>query len=672
MSDAIRLKSTSDNKELIKSLDAAQKRMLGLEKQLEKTSAKSKKLTAEQRAMARHAKKAFEEAQSPLQRYENKMKRLERAFKKGAITQREFEAGSKKLKRELHQTQGGFSMVAKASETAFNPMKLTAFAGGIVSVSALLKKATDLLNEMDEASRRAFDQAKEARPGMAELAGLAKTPEEAQKLVTKARKAYDTGVGKTEEEAAGIHYKLKSAGLYEEREVFEELSRSGAIRDVIPTVGATARIQSAMGKAETGDAMAVMSKLYQASDVTQYTVPEIGAAAAEPALYAGRLGMKDEELLAQLAAAMQVSDPGKSGTQATAFYSTLLEKGGFKGLSAEQMMTKVGETLAPMSEADQKKWFGRKEGQTFYQTLLTNQETFRQQMQALPEAEQMQLARVKASLPDVDSLLGATRSADEAKRSSAAEDRGAGEARALVEAVFAERDTAIKEKMPGRVGQAFSTVGRSIVGLVQRVAGDEAVLENTMVRDAELSPELRGRITRHKARAGMGEFFRQVKRKQEAEAEGEPQANPKPMVRSRSVPVDRVPAQLQQPMPVEPGQHYHPARDQAPAQLIADRSQSPVAPVVDAAAGPVGQRIMHATDASTTPTVGEYMRRSRACRSQIRLRSSLTKRTEMGYLVLVRECVGASPLQKNVFAKNWRSGLAAVMNIRSIVIMIGC
>ena len=572
MSGMIRLKTTGDNKGVVDLIDQLQKKVGSLEKQLTKTSAKSKQLTAEERALAREAKKVFEEVQSPaerykaklnqlsqllksgkidsetygraavkakanmiaaeqrlqqeltdtagktrqltaeerklakeakdayektltpMQRYQAKLNMLDAALKRGIITRQQYNAAVAKSKAELDHAGTSLRTSARAHDSTFGTaaiQSLGQYALGVGSISAALAKAVELFRALDQEAQEAFERINESKAGMAELAGLARTPEEAKAFVDTARKAYDQGVGRTEEEAAGLHYKLQSTGLYNDRKVFEELAKTGAVRDVMPTVGATAKIQAAMGTEETGDATAVVSKLYAASDATQYTMPQIAKAAAEPALFGAKLGMSDEGVLAQITGALQTLDVSKVDSGARAYYQALAQRGGFEGLNATEQITAVQERTAPMDAEDRTKFFGSIEAQTFFEALTTQrgQQVFQEQLVALPEAERTQLALTKAQLPDVDPALRKARLAELAERKKEAEDRDEGEQRALTQAILDERQARTKREH----GNALAYIERGAMTTGRMFLGDEFV-EQEASHDPLLSSELREEV----------------------------------------------------------------------------------------------------------------------------------------------------------------------------------
>ena len=468
----------------------------GVEAALKAIGRATKDVSNENAKMERAAAQTLRSIQTPQERYNQKIGELKHLYDKNKLSLDQY-------RRAVEQVESQYKRASDSGEDAFGDKalrNLVQYTAGIASIAALLGKAVQMFHDLDAEAQAAFDRMKDSRAGLAELAGLAKSPEEAQQLVETARKAYERGVGKSEDEAAGLHYKLKSTGLYEERKVFEDLSKSGVVTDVIPTIGATAKIQAAMGKAETGDATAVLSKLYQASDVTQYRMEEIARAAAEPALFAGKLGMKDEELLAQLAGGLQTLDVSKVDSGARAYYQALLQRGGFEGLSAEKQMAEVKKRLGTMDAEEQKKFFGSIEAQTFYEALMTQQgqQTFREQMVALPEAERTQLAIQKTMLPEVDTGLRRTRIAGEATRRREAQDIPEGRDRALAEAIIEDRVASLKSE--GRDVEAW--MGRQLWGMTRFLGsfagrGDKMIIESAgNFRDA-LSADTQAELKRY-------------------------------------------------------------------------------------------------------------------------------------------------------------------------------
>ncbi len=453
----------------------------GMEKGMGKVAGETRKAAAEQAALERAAKRVIDSVMTPQERYNAKIAELNRLYGASKLSVDQFRAATQRAGSQLDAT-------GQAGEKAFGAAAVASvgrYVGGLASIATVLGIATRAMREMDAAREEAFERAKGERAGLAELAGLAKTPEEAQGYITEARKAYASGVGGSEDEAAGLHYALVSAGLYEDRKLFEDLSRSGVIRDVKPAVGATKTLQYLMGEKETGDATAVMSKLYQAADVTQYEVQDVARAVATPALYAAKLGMSDEDLIAQGTAGMMGMPVSKVDSAARAYYQALLLHGGFEGLSASEQIEKVKETVGSMSAEDQKKWFGSVEAQDLYGILAgeQGQKVVQEQLVALPEAERTQLALRKATLPDVDTGLRRTKAAEVAKRQSDAEDRPEGMDRALAEAIIEEHVAALKQR-----GGNFEAWAAGAMMRIPLPGRDERVITGASAFQDDLSP----------------------------------------------------------------------------------------------------------------------------------------------------------------------------------------
>ncbi len=459
-----------------------------METGMKKVSKATNDAAKEQRELERSAKRVLESIATPQDRYNAKITELNKLYGASKLTVDQFRAALTKVRNEYAALNDAATKNAQKTEDAsvanakaFGPEPLAAigrYAAGILSLSAAIGIIKQGFTDMDAAREEAFNRAKGERAGLAQLAGLAQGPEQAQEYVNAAREAYKSGVGATPDEAAGLHYALISANLYDQRKVFEDLARSGVMSDVRPAVGAVAKIQAAMGVKETGDATALMSKLYQAADVTQYEAQDVAKAAAEPALFASKLGMSDEELIAQLVPAMAVLPANKVDSSARAYYQNLLVKGGYEGLSAEAQMAKVKKTLAPKSAEEQKKWFGSIEAQTFYETLMTEQgqKTFASEMAALPEAERTKLAVQKARLPDTDTELRRVRQAEESKRLREASERPEGAARALSEQILEDRMAYYKSR-----GEDWTAWWANKEARTERwLGGDEGVIRTAI------------------------------------------------------------------------------------------------------------------------------------------------------------------------------------------------
>jgi|GEM_PF-1969051 hypothetical protein len=544
MSDGgIKLKYTGDSSEAIKAVAAAQKAITALEKENAKLHETSAKGSAAYAKASADTKKIIAGLTTEQEKHNRRVEELNRLKEHGKITEKQYADAVKESNRQLHTTRGTLGDVEKAHVSTFGAAaigRLAAYAGGFALVSAGIAQAVKLLSELDAKSQEAFTRLQGERAGMSELAGLAGSPAEAQQYVAEAKKAFESGVGKTQDEAAALHYQLRSTNLYEQRKIFEDLSRSGAIRDITPVVSAVDMMQSAFGVKETGDATALISKLYRSSDVTRYEVPEIAQAAAAPSLFAKNLGQTDEELIAQLTVAGKVMPIAEAGTGMERLLLTMQEKDAFKGLGAErslldiqamqkgdigyfggaeQAKTRLGEMkMKPddiadwmtraeagqgMDPAAFQTWMGEKRGMVAFEAIMGQMDMFRQEMVGLPKAEETRLAEMKTTLPGAVPEIRAGQLAEVSKRGSEAEDRLEGEARALSEAILAERDTAVKAAIPGRTGQAASILGRGLAKWQQMFVGDEALINQTAAGGVDVSPELRQQAIQHRMRVAL-------------------------------------------------------------------------------------------------------------------------------------------------------------------------
>jgi hypothetical protein len=152
MSGEVKLKASGDSSELVKALNEANKRVVGLEKQLEKTSAKSQKLSNDEKRTAREARKAYEEMLTPLQRHEKKLVSLRAAVRKGTIGQREYKAAVAKSKMEMDKAGASGKKAFGPGAVAMIGGMATAVAGGLVAAWRL---AADEINAVVEAQQRA-------------------------------------------------------------------------------------------------------------------------------------------------------------------------------------------------------------------------------------------------------------------------------------------------------------------------------------------------------------------------------------------------------------------------------------------------------------------------------------------------------------------------------------
>lgn len=268
---------------------------------------------------------------TPLERYKEEMFKLNTALKAGKIDQETFNRAAAQAKTAFKDAGGAAAKAGDQHKTAFGASAITRL-GALVSVAASVKKSFDYLATSFAAANEEIDRMaakqRESFGGLGELSQLAETPEQLQSLISEAKKTFAEGGAPTLGAAGELQFALESAGLGRYRAGVSQLQATGVVRDAKSMVDAAAALESALGRAETGEFTDIVSKAFGASKGAPARAEQILQAAALSGASAAALGMSDEELLAAVATVAKTT--GSADTAGTQLQSLLkqIEKTG--------------------------------------------------------------------------------------------------------------------------------------------------------------------------------------------------------------------------------------------------------------------------------------------------------------------------------------------------------
>lgn len=367
---------------------------------------------------------------------------------------------------------------------------LKSYALGFVGVSAAITGAMQAFQAFEKIKDDAARKSRFASAGMAELSQLANTPEEMRALVQEANNAFGQGIGTTKDQAASLIFSLESAGIKgKDRQLFKDLAAKGVVTDSALFARAANTLQKAIGKDETGNFTAILSKAFAASSASPSTAPELLEAAATAGGTASRLKLTDEEILAATAVtATSTGSASLGGTQLQGILTTLEKKGGFEGLSLTEALEKI-ESMN-LKGSDLVKYFGRKEGLAGFDSLLKNMDQFRENIRKIKQAEKEGVVNRKLSLVDAVPEIVAAQSAQREDNQLEISRVDQGTLRNLRNAVVAEA-VAQGEEDYGFLGGAYANV-TNVASKYNPFFSDRDVLEDKRVQAAiaERDPEL--------------------------------------------------------------------------------------------------------------------------------------------------------------------------------------
>lgn len=304
----ITLKGSGDFSQLHAAYAKQQAMLEKLEAKLKNVSAETKKASKEEAALAREAKRVFDETRTPQERFIQKKEQLNRLLEKGKI-----EWGT--YRRAVHQAHAEMNSATGSAEkgtlaaTAWGlagKAAATVFAGGLAEVKRLM-------DQVDQKYKEAAERNKGAFFGLGSLMQLAHTPEEAKKLRGQAVDFYAKGGGENLDQAARMVFQIYSAQQQENLPFLREAMASGMIQQPGEVAASAVALQTTLGKKRTGDIRALMSRGLAASEVAPATMEEILRAAAGAGGAAGMAGVDVNELLASVAWASKGAQSAEMG-----------------------------------------------------------------------------------------------------------------------------------------------------------------------------------------------------------------------------------------------------------------------------------------------------------------------------------------------------------------------
>ncbi len=535
------LEITSEEAKALKALRAVAAGMKEVEKGGDELVKKTRGATKEQQDLERAALNFLRNTKTPQEEHNRRLEGFNLLLKKGAMTQEEWTAATKKSQRAMEDAANarGSAFGDKAIQQIMGMAQSLGMAVGAVS---LLKKGFD---EVAEAKNRAAQAARESEVGMATLAQLTNDPKQYAKYVQKAKAIAGRGGAVNEDsEAARLVFLLASMGSFQDADFFASLRASGIVEKPDVIAGAADTLLKAMGKKETGTLRQIVSKGFAASEFTKAKVPELLAASARAGLSGSIIGLSDEEVLAATAIISgPTGDAEAAGTRMGGLASALAKIGaggigeGEGGLVDPHQSMKLrkrirertggkdlqlkGKSLIEqvrsiealgLDPAEIITLLGNKRALEGFVALKLNQEEYGRALKRVSEGNFADLATTRAELPKGIPSVNAARLArtEEAGLTEAAGEAGLGEEKLLREAIsanFKRRMVQGKRKMfgfiGGNVGYAMGAAADWLSDLpVVGMPAEQYIWAAYRDKQLEGDPELKAATERYLRRKG--------------------------------------------------------------------------------------------------------------------------------------------------------------------------
>jgi len=375
----------ANEKKVVRAFQAVTKMAERYGVSLKGVAKKSNEASKEEAKLAREAKRVFDDTRAPLENYLSKKRQLNTLLKRGKINQDTFNRAVRQAKTEYREA-------GQAGESAFGSaalLQVSAFAGGFLSLTRVIGGVTTALSDMAAKREEMAQKQREASMGLGSLAQLAKTPEDLAALKRTAKDFFAGGGAATLDEAARTLFAVKSAGQEDQLDLIRRLRRSRLVETPDVMARAATTLMTSMGREETGDLRAIVSKAFGASEYSPATAESLLEAASRAGTGGKSVGLSDEEILAATAITATATGTAElGGTQVAALVKALEKIASPKSKkwgAADPTFDLAGKNLIQqleeiqrvsqeqdMSAGDLMELFGRQEGLKAYRVLLQN------------------------------------------------------------------------------------------------------------------------------------------------------------------------------------------------------------------------------------------------------------------------------------------------------------
>ena len=395
-------------------------------------------------ALGQKRKQILSEIETPQQRYNAKLRDLNKLLRAGKLTQDQYSTAVRKTRQELVEQ-------AAAGQKATALGGITSMVASWVSVGTAIAAATAAVRDYQAEKEAAAQRAIEASRGMGSLAQLADTPQEHKKLQDKARELHLSGAVASEDEGARVVFALESANSMKQFDLFKQAGSAKLFADLAPLAKAAATLKTSMGEKETGTTRDIVSKSLGASKFSPASAEQLLEASARSGGSAGALGFSDESVLAGTAImATATGSASEGGTTMASLLRSLDEKRGeLTDEKGEAPKTLKGALLAikekNLSSEELKKLLGRSEAVRAYRGLTQNMPRYEEALAATHAAQRDDLVGQKLRLHEADPHLMGAKMRVQSQARNEQSLRQAGSARNISEAYLLDSEAADRE-----------------------------------------------------------------------------------------------------------------------------------------------------------------------------------------------------------------------------------
>jgi hypothetical protein len=443
--------------------DRARGLVEALNRKIDDLETKLKSVAKQSAVTEREGKKLWEQTRTPLEKYNIALDKSKQLLDQGKISHETYQRSVERAKRALDEQ--GSAGVNWAGQLLTRYGSLTAVLGGV----------TAAFRAVGQAQQEAAGKVQAAAPGLASLAQLAGGDINKYKaLIGQARGIHRAGAAPGLNEAAGLLFTLKSAGVTPaDMRFFQQAASSQAFGDVASLVKSSAALRSSLGPA-AGTHQQLISAALGAAEFATTDVGSIMTGASRAGGSAAALGINEAQLLATTSVLQRGTGSAETaGTQLHALFRDVGKREGFAGLGVVGIVQRL--------QADQRLQKQlTDEGLAGFRRLAGNLPNVQAAIASSEKGRASNLAattaRLPAQVPEVQAAIDAQRGAAAAEGAAT----GLG-VRALRSAAAVAR---VQAEIQG--DSNYSALRRWAAGVAGGIAGSISSDPRTAVLGAEL------------------------------------------------------------------------------------------------------------------------------------------------------------------------------------------
>ena len=273
-----------------------------------------KKIATTNKQLERQVKRTWEEARSPLERYNERVKRLHQLEKEGAISKQQLQLSLTRLKE-------GYERAEVAQQNMFGRRGIGMLKNYLENLNAVEMGVNFVRNAFVSLNQERAQLAGKLRTeaeALARFVQIADTPVELDQLIAQQREMKAAGAGGVASADAIFQLESGEINTPENRRIATRIMRMGAIDKPVEAIAGATTLMNNFENLTLGKALSIVQA---ASATTKVGIAEMQKGLTEAAEPAGRLGLSPSDLAAFVAMLTDLMKNGeRAGAAANSFF----------------------------------------------------------------------------------------------------------------------------------------------------------------------------------------------------------------------------------------------------------------------------------------------------------------------------------------------------------------